>query len=62
VLSCAQLRIWIRQSSKLYPFVDSKNQFDENKIDIAFQVWKIAHKTNCKTAQEWFENWVVVIL
>ena len=46
------------QSSKLYSFVDNKNQFDENKIDVAFQVWKIAHKTNYKTAQEWFENWV----
>lgn len=46
------------QSSKLYSFVDSKNEFDEAKIKLAFNVWKLAHKTEYKDAQNWFENWV----
>ena len=45
-------------SSKLYSFVDSKNNFDYNKIHLAFNVWKIAHKTEYKCSKEWFENWV----
>ena len=46
------------QSSKLYSFVDSHNKFDENKINLAFKVWNLAHKTECKASKEWFENWV----
>ena len=46
------------QTSKLYSFVDGNNQFDDIKISLAFNVWKIAHKTEYKEAKEWFENWV----
>lgn len=46
------------QSSKLYSFVNAQTDFDEKRIELAFDVWKIAHKTKYKTAQEWFENWV----
>ena len=46
------------QTSKTYSFVDAHNEFDPKQIDLAFNVWKIAHKTECKKSQEWFENWV----
>jgi len=46
------------QTSKLYSFVDGNNNFDEAKIQLAFNVWNISHKTNYKHAKDWFENWV----
>jgi hypothetical protein len=44
--------------SKMYSFVDNKNEFDEKKIAQAFEVWKIYNHSSVKTAQKWFDEWI----